>query len=301
VYNKPPKISEDPDVQLNRAYLWHVEWDWSKIDACVKSGCTKLRLNNAITAGGPDNVAEPGGQTLLTEIVIEAVLKKLTEATINISGIPLEFGHPQGLLEVIMKEIQMQQSNQLAIPTQPSRKTYNAWAQILLTRGDCVNRSAELKAQGRKKPYLDLRNSVAFAAVMCDLFSHREVHPELLLSTDDVSILIHPSMSDMKPVVIAPRVALKWLAENGIGVSVSAQDLYKQRMITFKMTISRTYPVAIVIIVYDRAFDDCKEKPAIYDMGDHIYVALAHPSIDQELLEEYIEQAAIEPQEIALR
>jgi hypothetical protein len=36
-------------------------------------------------------------------------------------------------------------------------------------------------------------------------------------------------------------------------------------------------------------------------MGDHIYVALAHPGIDQQVLEQYIEQVAIEPQEKALR
>lgn len=106
----------------------------------------------------------------------------------------------------------------------------------------------------------------------------------------------------MKPVVIAPKVALKWLAQNGIGVSVLAEELYKQRMITFKITISRTYAVATVIIVYHKSFEDDKVRPAIYDMGDHIYIALAHPGIDQQVLEQYIEQVAfIEPQEKALR
>ena len=52
--------------------------------------------------------------------------------------------------------------------------------------------------------------------------------------------------------------------------------------------------------VYDKTFEDCKDKAAIYDMGKHIYVALTHPGLDQQLLEEYIEQAAIEPEEIKL-
>jgi hypothetical protein len=303
VYDNPPPISDELDVQLNRAYLWHVTWNafMNKKDACEKSGCSILRLNNAINAGGPGNVSQPGGQTLLTENVIVAVLKKLTKGAMNIDAVPSEMGHPNGLLSIIMKEIQLQQSNPLAIPKSPDKKTYDAWATIILSRGDCSLRSAELKAKGHKKPFLNLRNNVAFAAVMRCLFTHRNVHPELLLSTDDVSILVHQSMSDMKPVVIAPKVALKWLAENGIGVSVSAEELYKQRMITFKITISRTYPVAIVIIVYDRTFVDDKDRPAIYDMGDHIYVALAHPGIDQQVLEQYIEQVAIEPQEKALR
>ena len=303
MYNHPPNISNDLDIQLARAYLWHVTWNgfFNKQDASDKSGCSLLRLNNAIKAGGPANVAQPGGQTLLTENVIVAVLNKLSTGAMSISAVPLEMNHPSGLLSIIIQEIQLQQSNPHAIPKPPDKKTYDAWVGIILSRGDCSIRSAELKAKGRKKPFLNLRNNVAFAAVMSCLFTRRNVHPELLLSTDDVSILIHPSMSDMKPVVIAPKVALKWLAENGIGVSVSAEELYKQRMLTFKITISRTYPVAIVIIVYDRSFEEEKVRPAIYDMGDHIYVALAHPGIDQQVLEEYIEQAAIEPQEIALR
>jgi len=287
VYDHPPVLSTDPDVQLDRAYLWHVTWDgfMTKKDACEKSGCSLLRLNNAISAGGTANVAPPGGQTLLTENVIVAVIKKLTTGAMNISAVPLEMNNPDGLLSIIMKEIQLQQSNPYAIPKPPDKKTYDAWAEIILSRGDCSLRAAELKAKGRKKPFLNLRNNVAFAAVMSCLFTHRNVHPELLLSTDDVSILVHPSMSDMRPVVIAPKVALKWLEQNGIGVSVSAEELYKQRMITFKITISRTYAVAEVIIVYDRSFEEEKLRPAIYDMGDHIYVALAHPSIDQQVLE----------------
>ena len=301
VFKNPPKKSLDPAVQLGRAYLWHVDWEWSKIKACEKSGCTVLRLNNAIDAGGPDKVAQPGGQTLLTDEVIEAVLKLVNTATMNISGIPLEYGNPQGLLAVIMKVIQDRQKNPHALPKKPDKKTYEAWSAKILQKGECVKRLAEVKALGRKKPFINIRNSVAFAAVVSCLFNHREIHPELLLSTDDVSMLVHPSMDNMKPVVIAPRTALKWLAENGIGVTVSAEELYKQRMITFKITISRSYAVATVIILYDRAFEDLKTRPAIYDMSEHIYVALAHPGIDQQVLEEYIEQAAIEPQEKALR
>lgn len=146
-----------------------------------------------------------------------------------------------------------------------------------------------------------MRNNVAYAATLRCLFVHRDVHPEMLASTDDVSMLVHATMSDVKPIVIAPRVALKWLAENGIGVSTSAQELYKQRMITFKLTITRTFDVAKVMIVYDRAFDDCKEKPKIYSMGDRFYVAMAHPGIDQQILEEYIECGCIEPEEVLLR
>ena len=47
VYKNPPNISTDPDVQLDRAYLWHVTWNgfMNKKDACEKSGCTVLRLS----------------------------------------------------------------------------------------------------------------------------------------------------------------------------------------------------------------------------------------------------------------
>ena len=178
VYNKPPKISSDPGIQLARAYLWHVEWGWSKVDACQKSGCSTLRLNTAIIAGGPDNVLKPGGQSLLTETVITAVLKKLTEGAMTISAVSLEMGDPNSLYEVIRKEIQNQQNNTLAIFKMPDAKTQKAWATIILERGDCALRKAELKARGRKKPFLNLRNNVAYAATIRSLFVHKNVHPE---------------------------------------------------------------------------------------------------------------------------
>jgi hypothetical protein len=237
----------------------------------------------------------------LTDDVITAVLAKLTSGVTTISAVSLEWGDPNGLLAIIMEEMQQKQSNTIAIVKHPDRKTYNSWAKIILEKGNCVMRSAELKAQGRKKPFLNMRNNVAYAATIRCLFVQLKVHPELLLSTDDVSILVHPSMSALKPMVIAPKIALEWLRQNGIGVSTTAQELYKQRMITFKITISRTYDVSTSIIVYDRSFLEYKDKPAIYDMGDRLYVVLAHPGIDQQLLEFYIECGCIEPQEMALR
>ena len=157
----------------------------------------------AIKAGGPANVAQSGGWS---NVVDRGCYRSCDKEAVHrgneyISAVPLEMNHPSGLLSIIMEEIQLQQSNPLAIPKSPNKKTYDTWAGIILSRGDCSIRSAELKAKGRKKPFLNLRNNVAFAAVMSCLFTHRNVHPELLLSTDDVSILIHPSMSDMKPVV----------------------------------------------------------------------------------------------------
>ena len=301
VYKKTPKLSNDPDIQLNRAYLWHVGWGWTKNDACEKSGCTLFRLTNAVTAGGPNNVAKPGGQSLLTETVINAVLVTLTLGAMTISAVSLEMGNPNSLYEIIRKEIQNQQSNKLAVFNLPDWKTQKAWAALILERGDCARRKAELKARGRKKPFLNLRNNVAYAAVVRCLFVHRNVHPEMLMSTDDVAIIVHASMSDIKPIVIAPKVALKWLAENGIGVSTSAQELYKQRMITFKISITRSYDVCTVMIVYDRALDHCKNKPTIYSMGARFYIALAHPGIDQQILEEYIECGCILPEADMLR
>ena len=199
VYDHPPDISTDLDVQLARAYLWHVTWNgfFSKQGAFDKSGCALLRLNNAIKAGGPANVAQPGGWSNVDdrECYRSCDKEAVHRGNEYISAVPLEMNHPSGLLSIIMEEIQLQQSNPLAIPKSPNKKTYDTWAGIILSRGDCSIRSAELKAKGRKKPFLNLRNNVAFAAVMSCLFTHRNVHPELLLSTDDVSILSYPPVN----------------------------------------------------------------------------------------------------------
>lgn len=149
-FKNPPKISDDPAEQLKRAYLWHVQWGWTKKDACDKSGCTVNRLNNAIDAGGPDNVAKPGAKSLLTEAVMVAVLKTLNERAISLQAVSLERGNPDSLYQVILKEIQRQQSNTLAIVKEPDWKTLQTWAAQVLTLGDCVKRVAEMKARGRK-------------------------------------------------------------------------------------------------------------------------------------------------------
>ena len=293
-FDNPPKISSNPVVQLERAYKWNVEWKWSKNDACDKSGCSIFRLNNAINAGGPDKVKDAGRPTLLTEPVITEVLRKMTTGALRIESISLEPGAPNSLYTVIMDAIKAEQNNPHAAAPKVDWKTKKDWAKIILARGNCVSRIGEIKAKGRKKAYIDLRNRVAYAATIRCLFVHRSVNPELLASTDDVSILVHRTMSDKKPILLAPKTALKWLQENGIGLSMSAQEIYKQRMITFKITITRSKAICIVIILYDKKLEEYKNAPAVYSMGECIYVVLAHPSIDQKVLEYYIECACIE-------
>ena len=72
-------------------------------------------------------------------------------------------------------------------------------------------------------------------------------------------------------------------------------------MITFKFTISRTYDVSTSIIVYDQSFAEYKDNPATYDMGERLYLVLAHPGNDQRVLEFYIECGCIESQKMGLR
>ena len=295
-FENPPKVSEDEVINLERAYKWHTVFQWSKKEAVEKAGTTIYKLNQALNAGGVNKRPEIGRPSQLTEEVIQAVLGRITTGAYTIDSIELTRGAPNSLHQVISEEIKKKQNNTLANPPPVDWKTQKEWARTIMIRGDCIQRLAEIKAKGRKDAYMNIRNPFAFASVMNCLYNFRGVHPELLLSTDDISILIHPSMSDKKPIVIAPKVALEWLQQNNIGVSVSAHELYKQRMITIKLTISRTRDVMKALIVYDRSFADCVEKPKIYSMGNRIYVALAHPSINQQVLEYYFQVRCIEPE-----
>ena len=197
MFDNPPAVSDDPNVQMQRAWQWHVDWGWTQKDACEKSGCSEYRLRKAVQLGGPDKVPAPGRKTLFGEAIIAAVLTRLENAAVRIETVSLERGNPNSVYAIIMEEIRKAQPNPLAEIQQPAWKTQKEWAVTLMQRG-CAARVGEVKAKGRKKPFLNLRNGVAYAGTIRALFVHRFVHPEMLISIDDVSHLVHATMSDAR-------------------------------------------------------------------------------------------------------
>jgi hypothetical protein len=300
VYDNPPKLSKDDNERLKRGYKWHVEWGWTMKDAVTKSGCSAYVLRKAIAAKGPGNcTSTKGRRELFNAEIVKEVMQLLTEKSMTLETVSLERGNPNSLSALIMERIRAHQVNKINLPKEPSWNTQKKWTKKVLALGG-INRKGEVKNQTRKTAISLLRNCVAYASVIRCIFVHHKVHPEMMVTTDDMSVLVHKTM-DQKPSLITTKAAKDWLRANGLGVSMSNEEIYKQRMITFKITISIKRYVCVIMLVYDRDFTNNKEKPSIYPMGDHTYVALVHPVIDMVALEYYCATLCIEPEIDILR
>jgi hypothetical protein len=97
-----------------------------------------------------------------------------------------------------------------------------------------------------------------------------------------------------KVAVLTTKEADTFLRKAGIGTSASVDESYKQRMITFHISMAPSKVISVVMKVYDRSFEEMKEQPKVYHMGGYLYIVLCHPSINQQDLYYFIQTTVVE-------
>ena len=103
----------------------------------------------------------------------------------------------------------------------------------------------------------------------------------MFIQSDDLSIMLFPSMSTEKPKVVTTPEAQKWLDDFNRSTSFTPDEIYKQRVMGIHISLQYDAAICKVLKLYDRSFETCKELPKIFSMGDHWYVACCHPSLSQ--------------------
>ena len=128
------------------------------------------------------------------------------------------------------------------------------------------------------------------------------VDPRLILSVDDVSILLN-AMGD-KPTVLTTKEATKILKDHQLSVSTT-RDTKKQRILTFSGQMFSTGESFTIVKYPDRNFPDyMKKQPKMYrgvGDGSNIYYMYYHPEIDPVDLAFYQYENIIVPHAIEVR
>lgn len=135
--------------------------------------------------------------------------------------------------------------------------------------GAVVVNKADKKTIARTKAYLNMRNPLLLCATLGVLKNSVQLHPDLYLSSDDVSVLLNDGE---KPRCIATKEAQMILDKHNLGVSVTVEEM-KRRVVTFNVTINADSVVCTVVKIVDHRFKFL-DKPLVLHMENNLYVML---------------------------
>jgi hypothetical protein len=136
--------------------------------------------------------------------------------SINLNSILLDAGagnSKEDFIKLCLKVLQDAQTNPSAEVPKPSPNTVKKW--VALVNG--VRRAADKKPKSRFAAFMNIRTSLSLVIGIKWLFSF--VNHQLVFTTDDLSVLIHKSMSAEKPTVITTTEAVVWLEKQKLSVS----------------------------------------------------------------------------------
>lgn len=144
------------------------------------------------------------------------------------------------------------------------------------------SRIADVKNSTRFKAFDNIRNPISLCAVLYSIYGL--VDPELVFSSDDVSVLLNEWS---KPEVLTTKAAAKILDEQNIGVSV-VEDRDTRRVVAMNITISALGMCPCKIIkIADRNFTEYRETPLLFRMEPDLFLMLYHPDCDAKKVNYY--------------
>lgn len=161
-----------------------------------------------------------------------------------------------------------------------SNNTYTSPDSCNFSKSTIYNVKKELNIQtvsGKKRnitrfeAYNNIRNNISLYAMM--MIIYESVDPELLFSTDDVSIVLN-DWSKCPDVIITPKDQ-SYLEKNNINAAIT-ENITKRRCVTFSVTIHGNGNVAAFVIkIGDNELVTNKQYPRVLGPFDgNIYVIL---------------------------
>lgn len=181
---------------------------------------------------------------------------------------------------------------QLKAPTVTNLPHRNTLSKYVKKSEALVIQKADLKPKSRKPALENIRNQLSYCAMQHVLQKH--VRKELIFSSDDVSVLINQFD---KPKVLTTKEAMNHLAAHNLGVSTTSVEKLQERVATFNCTISADFELLCKIIkIVDKEFFAYKNRPAIFYMGDHLYVMMYCYGMSETLVNYYMYVTCIIPE-----
>ena len=276
----PHAFAEDIDERVRRALMYYNVWKWQKNQAYEVAGISRSKFDAALAAGGA-GIVTMGPKVWLTPEIIEDIYKEITRASMDYNSYRNSHEGEKSIRTLILTTIQSKQINTLAVLPTFSADTWNTYMDIIGARV----RKGDVKAKARQRTK-ELRTPLSFCSVLRSLWIDAHLSARCFYQSDDISLLIHPSM-DQKDKLITTAEAIEWLDAQSRSVATTNEEAYKQRIMGIHITLHYDGPLCVVLKVYDKKFP-YKEKPKIIELDDGWYACLAHPSISQFTLGCYV-------------
>jgi hypothetical protein len=174
------------------------------------------------TKGESSLIVPSGRKALLTEEMLKAVYTEITRRSMDYNSIRTGAGGEYTLAKLVFQEMQKHQTNPLARRLREvDAHTKKKWVMQL----GVVVRAAQKKPRSRQGS-LDMRNPMSYAAGLRYLFREAKVSFELVVTSDDVSIMIHPMVDKEVVKVITTKEAIAWLEKHNKVCDLYSQLLY---------------------------------------------------------------------------
>jgi hypothetical protein len=295
-YEHPPIAGTDAERCADAMRYYHEErLGWSVLTICEKAGISKTSFYKAKKhETDPLQPAVVGKQK--KPFLSEAAFTKLEARVTKIS---LKISAPESTVQFLKltKEVMREEAGNEFLDWEFSA----TWLRKLKQRF-LVFDKADKKSPSRVKAFEVIRNPVSLCALLWSLF-RRGLDPELIYSSDDVSVLLN-RMND-KPQVITTKVAKELLQEQNIGISAQVKE-QKQRVVCFNLTISSMGCLICKVLKFaDRKFTAFREKPKVIELQDSntekLYVMFYEYGMEDKVVEETMYRKCIEPEILAHR
>jgi hypothetical protein len=307
VYMTRPAEKFSVEEKIKEALKYSLLWNWNKtmtcITACISRPTLDLHLKkfeeNSLSDDRPteqrieEYESTFGRPPRLTDRQANKVNDIITEKGMTFDSVKINssLDDPDSFANICLKVIADDSLNPLYEQPMPDPKTVKVWQEQV----NGFVRKADKKSTGRQAALVNIRKQLS---LMCALpVLYEIIDPEMLFSTDDVSILVHKSMDDEKPKVITTEEAIKWLKAAGLSVSHLDNDFYCQRLVQFSLTLAGGNSGKVpckVIKICDYQFN--VENPQLFKMPEQIYVLCYHPKTDKTELASLVYRRAICPE-----
>ena len=217
----------------------------------------------------------------------------MTEEGINLNS------NIQSVLKAVKTVVAQQQSNNPYVDPD-SVQISDRIARRIANQAGVTSVKADVKSEARGEGTNNLRNPLSLCGVLEAVLE--KVDPRLILSVDDVSILLN-AMGE-KPTVLTTKEATRILKEHQLSVSTT-RNTKKQRILTFSGQMFSTGESFTIVKYPDRNFPDyMKKQPKMYrgvGDGSNIYYMYCHPEINPVDLAFYQYENIIVPHAIEVR
>lgn len=276
-----PPIAELEEDRIANGYDYHVNQGWPQEKAATMSGASRDQIKRAVkrSLGSDEYVAREGKggrPSTLSEESFQLIINDIEKKSLDLDSY-MNYELPRIVKQMQKREMGWNDDDPREPPDISHGTFYNIRAKLIelgaIFEGRDALGAVGYKNAARVSQFRDIRNQLSMAAQQ--MFLDSVVAPEAQVIFDDFSILLHDKGGGGK--IITTQRAKEILRAENLQISHSKQ-LTQQRVIQIGVAMHCKGRLVTIFTIWDRKWEDLKEKPRVIDLGDDMFAVFYHPS-----------------------